>query len=345
MTLFTIFLIFAHISCSSDDDFDFGWGDDEEVEKPIVWEEVPVVDSVIIGSGPAGCAAAIYLGRAGYKPLVIQGHVLGGQLMYTSEIENYPGFKGTGPELMQLMQKQAEEAHATFVFEKIATVNFTIRPFRLTTESNTGIQARSVIIATGANARYLNIPSEQRLRNRGVSACAVCDGSLFTDQDVAIVGGGDCAIEEALYLSRICSSVKLIHRRDSLRASQSMQKKLFESKIELIWNSVVDEVLGEDFVNGVRLKNVKTGELVEHKIGALFIAIGHDPATEPFRNETGLEFDTEGYFVTDGTPRTGIPGIFVAGDCADKVFRQAITSAGTGCQAALLAERFLREDE
>jgi thioredoxin reductase (NADPH) len=246
---------------------------------------------------------------------------------------------------MVLMQKQAEEAGANFIFEKISTVDFSVRPFRLTTDSNSGLRAKSVIIATGANARYLNIPSEQKLRNRGVSACAVCDGALFSEQDVAVVGGGDCAIEEALYLVRICKSVKLIHRRDALRASQPMQKRLFDSQVEVIWDSVIDEVLGEDFVTGVRLKNVKTEEMTEYKIRALFLAIGHDPATEPFKNQTGLEFDEDGYFQTNGSVRTGIPGIFVAGDCADKVFRQAITSAGTGCQAALLAERFLREEE
>ena len=338
------FLILAAVACY-DDDFGWGMGDDDYDEQPreIDWDNVKVDDVIILGSGPAGSTAALYLARACYNPVVLHGGIPGGQLVYTSEIENYPGFKGTGPELVAKMQEQAEAAGARYEVATIASVNLSVRPFQLVSETNKGYKARALIVATGANARYLEIESEQRLRNRGVSACAVCDGALYTGQDVAVVGGGDTAIEEALHLAKMCKSVKLIHRRDQFRASKPMQKKLSESTIEVIFDSVVDEVLGEDCVKGLKLKNVKTGAVSEVKVNALFVAIGHVPATEVFAGQ--LERDREGYFVTQGNPATKVPGVFVAGDCADKVFRQAITSAGTGCQAALLAERYLMESD
>lgn len=338
--VFSFFL--ASTVCLDDD---FGWGMDDDYDEPreIDWDSVRVDDVIILGSGPAGSTAALYLARAGYKPLVLQGGIPGGQLVYTSEIENFPGFKGTGPELVEKIKEQAEAVGARYEFATVSSVNLSVRPFELVTETNTGYKARALIIATGANARYLGIESEQRLRNRGVSACAVCDGALYTGKDVAVVGGGDTAIEEALHLAKMCKSVKLIHRRDQLRASKPMQKKLSESTVEVVWDSVVEEVIGENFVTGLKLKNLKTNTESVMNVDALFLAIGHVPATEVFDGQ--LERDREGYFVTHGTPATKVPGVFVAGDCADKVFRQAITSAGTGCQAALLAEKFLMESD
>lgn len=341
--MFGLFFLLACLCKSNDDDDDgFGWGlgeSDDEGPKEIVWDKVPVNDVIIIGSGPAGCTAALYLARAGYKPVVLHGTVPGGQLVYTTEIENYPGFKGTGPDLVKFMEVQAKSAGAVFQAEKIIKADLSVFPYTLESENGVGYKCKSLIIATGANARYLGLESEQRLRNRGVSACAVCDGALYQNQDVAIVGGGDTAIEEALYLNKLCKSVKLIHRRDQLRASAPMKKRLAESTVEMVWDTVVDEVIGDDFVTGLRLKNVKTQKTSTISVGALFVAIGHVPATEPFKDQ--LPMDKEGYFTTNGTPATDKPGVYVAGDCADKVFRQAITSAGTGCQAALLAEKYL----
>jgi thioredoxin reductase (NADPH) len=355
MLLFPVLLsAFLPIACSSSDDDDdedgasspddddsvgFGWGDEDPVPVEIDWSTVAVTDVIVLGSGPAGSTAALYLARAGYSPLVLHGHVPGGQLMYTTDIENYPGFRGTGPELVKLIQAQAEGAGAKYELEEVKSVNLSVFPYRLETESNHGFQCKALIIATGAQAKYLGIESEQRLRNRGVSACAVCDGRVFSGQDVAVVGGGDTAIEEALYLTRMCKTVKLIHRRAELRASKPMQVRLQKSNVTVIWDTVVNEVVGDEYVTGVQLKNVKTGELSTLEIRALFIAIGHTPSTAQFVGQ--IETDPDGYIVTKGTPATSVPGVFVAGDCADRVYRQAITSAGTGCQAALLAEKYL----
>ncbi|OHS93121.1 thioredoxin reductase [Tritrichomonas foetus] len=345
LKLIFLLLFTQNVFCDDDDD-GFGWGfddEDDDTQKEIDWNTVPVHNVIILGSGPAGSTAALYLARTGQNPLVLHGSVPGGQLVYTTVIENYPGFNGTGPELVKYMQKQAEEAGAHYQLEKIEEVNLSVYPYTLKSENNKGFKCKSLVIATGATARYLGIESEQRLRNRGVSACAVCDGALYRGQDVAVVGGGDAAIEEALYLSRICKSVKLIHRRDQFRASLPMRKKIQNSSVEIIWDTVVNEVIGEDFVTGLQLQNVKTGELSNINVNALFVAVGHHPATEPFKGQ--LEMDKDGYFVTKGTPATSKPGVFVAGDCADKVFRQAITSAGTGAQAALLAEKYLADHE
>lgn len=337
------FLLFR-ASCEDDDESDgFGWGldDDLELPKEINWDEVPVIDVIILGSGPAGCTAALYAARAGYNTVVLHGDVPGGQLVYTTEVENFPSFNGTGPQLVDAMKEQAIRNGAKFLTDTIVKVNLSVFPRRLESYDGNGYKCRSLIIATGAKAKYLGLPSEERLKNRGVSACAICDGALYSNQDVAIVGGGDVAAEEALYLAKICRTVRLFHRRDELRASNPMKKRLAASKVQIIYDTVIDEVLGEDFVTGVQVKNVKTNELTNHTVSALFVAIGHFPETSIFEGQ--LDRDKGGYFITDGTPRTKVPGVFVAGDCADKVYRQAITSAGTGCQAALLAEHYLAD--
>ncbi|KAH0790003.1 thioredoxin reductase (NADPH) [Histomonas meleagridis] len=334
--------LFAIVKSELSDDDMLGWGIDDDDEGPIEikWDEVPVSDAIILGSGPAGSTAALYLARAGYSPLVLHGNIPRGQLVFTTEIENFPGFTGTGPELVKKIQSQAEAVGAKYEYDVILNVSFSEYPFKLQSESK-GYKAKSVIIATGANAKFLKIDSVERLRNRGVSACAVCDGPLYKDQPVAVVGGGDVAIEEALYLSKICSSVKLIHRRGQLRASLPMRQKLENSTIEVIWNTVVKEAEGDEFLTGVVLENVNTGEVETLHVNALFLAIGHEPATALFKGQ--IDMDQDGYIIHKNGQATNVPGIFVAGDCADKVFRQAITSAGSGCQAALLAERFLSE--
>ena len=305
------------------------------------WTQAEKQEVIIIGSGPAGSTAALYISRAGYKPIVLHGETPGGQLTGTTELENFPGFHGTGPELVEKIEQQATAAGAEYRFEHVTKVNFAVNPKQIETDSGKHYLAQAVIIATGANAQYLGLPSEQRLKSKGVSGCATCDGPLYRGKDVVVVGGGDAAAEEALYLHKICKSVKLVHRRDQLRASLPMRKKVADSGIEMMWNSVIEDVLGEDLVTGVMVKNVNTGEKTLVTCDALFVAIGHKPATEPFREY--LECDQQGYFTTNGSPVTKVPGVFVAGDCADRTYRQAITSAGTGCQAALLAERYLTE--
>jgi thioredoxin reductase (NADPH) len=328
---------------ASDED-DFGWGldeDSDEYPKEIIWEKVEVVDVLIIGSGPAGCTAALYAARAGLSTVVLHGNVPGGQLTQTTDVENYPAFEGTGTELVEKMKDQSMKYGAKFFTETVQEVNLSVFPRRIVTKTNVGFLCRSLIIATGAKAKYLGLPSEERLKNKGVSACAICDGRLFAHQDVAVVGGGDVAIEEALYLAKICRNVTLFHRRDKLRASHAMQKKLAASTVNVVYDTVVSEVLGDEYVTGVLVKNVKTGDVTNHSVAALFVAIGHEPETKLFEGQ--LDIDKSGYFVTDGSPNTKVPGVFVAGDCADKVYRQAITSAGTGCQAALLAERYISE--
>jgi thioredoxin reductase (NADPH) len=299
---------------------------------------------LIIGSGPAGYTAAIYAARAGLEPVVLAGFAFGGQLMITTDVENYPGYPQgvTGPAMMEDLQKQAERFGSRIIYEDATSVDLSARPFRAETDE-AGFTADSVIVATGASARWLGIESEQRLVNLGVSACATCDGALFRDKLMAVVGGGDTAMEEALFLTRFGTRVTVIHRRSELRASKIMQERaLSHEKIDFVWDSEVDEVLGEEFVTGVRLKNVKTGELSELATDALFIAIGHQPNTELYRGQ--LELDDAGYVkVQPGTTRTSLEGVFACGDVSDPSYRQAVTAAGTGCMASIDAERWLAE--
>ena len=298
---------------------------------------------VIIGSGPAGLTAAIYAARANLAPVVIDGMQPGGQLTQTTDVENFPGFEKpiSGFELVQTMRKQAERFGVRFIMDAVSSCELTGPVKTLTLMMNGTLEARAVIIATGASARYLGLPSEQQLMGRGVSACATCDGSFFKGQRVAVVGGGDTAMEDALYLSRLAEHVTLIHRRDAFRASKIMVDRVLSTPtIAIRWNTVVEEVLdvtkGE--VTGLKLKNVKSGELSEIPVQGLFVAIGHTPNTGIFAGQ--LELDAEGYLVTDDT-RTSVPGVYAAGDVQDRSYKQAITSAGTGCIAALQAERFL----
>ncbi len=307
---------------------------------------------IIVGSGPAGLTAAIYTARANLQPLciegVITGGIAGGQLMITTEVENYPGFPDgiKGPEIMELFKKQALRFGTQFVSADIDRVDFSQSPFRLWTDGKE-YQAHSVIIATGAKAKWLDLDSEQKLQNRGVSACATCDGYFFRDQDVCVVGGGDTAIEEALYLANLCKSVTVIHRRDELRASQIMQERAKKHpKIKFLWHTVVKEVLDVEkgTVTGLKVENVQTGETSLYPTQGLFIAIGHIPNTAMFADY--LQRDDNGYIVTQpDSTKTNIEGVFVAGDAQDHVFRQAITAAGTGCMAALEAERWLGSRE
>ena len=300
---------------------------------------------IIIGSGPAGLTAAIYAARANLKPLVFEGVQPGGQLTITTDVENYPGFpKGIlGPELMDKFRKQAQEFGAETLFENVDKVDFNSKPFKLHV-GDKEYEAESVIISTGASAKLLGLESESKLMGFGVSACATCDGFFFKDKEVAVVGGGNAAVEEAMFLTKFASKVKLIHRRDSLRAEKLLQKKLMENKkIEIIWDSVIEDVVGDQKpknVKGIKIKNVKTNKVSEIKLDGLFIAIGHDPATQLFKDQ--LKMDPEGYLITkpDST-ETNIPGVYAAGDVKDKTFRQAVTAAGMGCMAALEAEKFL----
>jgi len=306
---------------------------------------------LIVGSGAAGLTAAIYAARANLKPLVVQGLQPGGQMTITTDVENYPGFADViqGPWLMEQMQKQAENVGTEFLSDLIVEVDFSSRPYRALGDSGDTYLADAVIIATGAQARWLGLDSERRFNGRGVSACATCDGFFYRDQEVAVAGGGNTAVEEALYLSNICSRVTLVHRRDELRAEKIMQERLFRNpKIEVVWDSVVEEVTGGsgpmDGVEGVSLRNVKTGETSSLKVGGLFVAIGHDPATAAFKDR--IEMDDEGYILASpNSTKTSIAGVFAAGDCVDKVYRQAVTAAGMGCMAALEAEKYLAEQE
>jgi thioredoxin reductase (NADPH) len=302
---------------------------------------------LIVGSGPAGYTAAIYAARAELAPVVAAGMAFGGQLMITTDVENYPGFPEgvTGPEMMEMFQKQAERFGAEILFEDATALDLSTRPFRVETDS-ASFTAEALIIATGASARWIGLASEEAYMNRGVSACATCDGALYKDRPMAVVGGGDTAMEEALFLTRFATRVYIIHRRDELRASKIMQDRaLANPKIEMVWNSVVDEILGDgQSVNGVRLRNTQTDTLSELAVEACFIAIGHKPNTDLFRDV--LELQPNGYLRVDaGSTRTSIEGVFACGDVADATYRQAVTAAGTGCMAALDAERWLAAQE
>jgi thioredoxin reductase (NADPH) len=301
---------------------------------------------LIIGSGPAGYTAAIYAARANLAPILVQGLAVGGQMSITTDVENYPGFAEViqGPWLMEQMAAQAANCGAELVFDSITAVDLSRRPFACTSDSGDRYLAETLILATGAQARWLGLPSEQKFAGHGVSACATCDGFFFRNKRVVVVGGGNTAVEEALYLSQMASYVTLIHRRDQLRAEKVLQDRLFRNpKIEVVWNSVVEEILGREqplAVTGVRIRNVRTGEVSEIAADGVFIAIGHDPATQLVKGQ--LEMDRDGYVITapDSTA-TGVPGLFAAGDVQDKIFRQAVTAAGSGCMAALEAEKFL----
>jgi len=307
----------------------------------------------IIGSGPAGYTAAIYAARANLAPVLFAGgpaegdllRVPGGQLMITNDVENYPGFPEsvTGPELMDFFKRQAERFGTKVLMENVVKVDFSRRPFFLQGETHS-CHTETVIIATGASAMWLNVKGEDAFKNRGVSACATCDGAFFKGQDVIVVGGGDTAMEEATYLTKIVKHVSLVHRRDTLRASKIMQERAMKNpKISLIWNSVIDEVLGDDKgMNAALIRNVKTGERSQIKANGLFVAIGHRPNSDLFKGV--LETNPNGYInTTPGTTRTSLPGVFACGDVQDHYYRQAVTAAGTGCMAAMDAERWMTE--
>ena len=304
---------------------------------------------LIIGSGPAGYTAAIYAARASLEPVLIQGLQPGGQMTITTEVENYPGFADViqGPWLMEQMAAQAEHVGTKMVFDIVNDVDFTKRPFTATTDSGDVYTADTVIIATGAQARWLGLDSEQAFQGKGVSACATCDGFFFRGREVAVIGGGNSAVEEALFLTNHASKVTLVHRRDQLRAEQILQKRLFANpKVEIIWDSVVEAIEGGGdpaAVTGVTLRHVDTGETSLLPVDGVFVAIGHDPATAVFRGKIAM--DREGYIITapDSTA-TDVPGVFAAGDVKDKIYRQAVTAAGMGCMAALEAEKFLAEN-
>jgi thioredoxin reductase (NADPH) len=303
-------------------------------------------DLIIIGGGPAGYTAALYAARANLRPLVIEGFNWGGQLMITSDVENYPGYADgiMGPEMMADFRRQAERFETEFVTDNVTRVDFSQRPFRIWVE-DTEYTARSVIIATGASARWLGLESEERLKGRGVSACATCDGAFFRDKHIFVVGGGDSAFEEALFLTRFGYKVTLVHRRDEFRASPIMvDRARAHDKIEFKTPFAVEEVLGEDSISGLRLRNVETGDTEDVEAGALFVAIGHDPNTALFVDQ--LDHDENGYLVTKpGSTETNVPGVFAVGDVQDHIYRQAVTAAGSGCMGALDAERFLAEAE
>jgi thioredoxin reductase (NADPH) len=299
---------------------------------------------LIVGSGPAGYTAAVYAARAELDPLVLAGLEFGGQLMLTTDVENYPGFPEgvTGPALMEMFQQQAERFGTKVLLEDATRADLGRRPFVVETAERS-FSADALLIATGASARWLELPSEQRLQNKGVSACATCDGALYRGKAMAVVGGGDTAMEEALFLTRFATKVTVVHRRHELRASKIMQERaLANEKIDFAWNSVVEEVLGEDFVTGVRIRDVQSGESRDLAVEALFVAIGHAPNTALFQGQ--LELDERGYVkVEPGTTRTSVEGVFACGDVMDPSYRQAVTAAGTGCMAAIDAERWLAE--
>jgi thioredoxin reductase (NADPH) len=299
-------------------------------------------DVIIIGSGPAGLTAAVYTARANLHPLVIEGLQAGGQLMLTTDVENFPGFPDgiLGPELMAKFREQAERFGAEFVTADAEAADFSTRPFEVRVGATTHT-ARSIIVSTGANARLLGLESEQRLLGHGVSTCATCDGFFFRGHRIAVIGGGDSAVEEANFLTRFAEQVTIVHRRKELRASKIMQDRAFANpRIDFRWNSVVDEVVGDGRVQGLRLRDVESGGASELAVTGVFVAIGHDPNTKLFAGQ--LDLDADGYILTEpGTTKTSVPGVFAAGDVQDRVYRQAVTAAGSGCAAALEAERYL----
>ena len=301
----------------------------------------------IIGSGPAGYSAAIYCARANLQPILINGNQPGGQLTITTDVENYPGFATAiqGPWLMEQMEKQALHVGTKIIYDHIPQVDFAMRPFKLIGESGDIYEAETVIICTGAQARWLGLPSEKKFQGYGVSGCATCDGFFFKNKEVMVIGGGNSAIEEAIYLTNHASKVYVVHRRDKFRGEKIMQDRLFSNKkIEVIWNHELDEVLGNEapkLVTSARLKNTVDGSIKEMKIDGIFIAIGHKPNSEMFKN-TGIEIDSEGYINTKAdSTATSVKGVFAAGDIQDKIYRQAVTAAGTGCMAALEVEKLL----
>jgi thioredoxin reductase (NADPH) len=308
--------------------------------------ENEIHELIIVGGGPAGYTAALYAARADLSPLVIEGFQWGGQLMITSDVENYPGYPDgiMGPKMMEDFRRQAERFGAKFVTDDVTKVDFSERPFRVWVDKDE-YRAQAVIVATGASARWLGLESEERLKGRGVSACATCDGTFFKDRHIYVVGGGDTAFEEALYLTRFGIRVTLVHRRDDFRASQIMVDRAIAShKVDFLTPYVVDEVLGDNHISGLRLRNVDTGETHEVDAGALFIAIGHDPNTKLFVDQ--LDHDENGYLITrPGSTETNVPGVFAVGDVQDHIYRQAVTAAGSGCMGALDAERYLAELE
>jgi len=304
------------------------------------------VKVAIVGSGPAGLTAALYAARAELKPLVITGVPAGGQLLITTDVENYPGFPEgiQGPELIDRMRRQAARFGAEFVDDNVTRVDFSHRPFVLETGTNGTVRADAVIVATGANARWLDLPNENRLKGHGVSACATCDGFFFKGKELAVVGGGDTAMEESLFLTNFATHVTIIHRRDKFRASTIMLGRARNHpKISFLLDSAVEEVLGKETVEGLRVKNLKTGAVRELKVGGLFVAIGHVPATDVFRGV--LDLDKEGYVKVEHETRTNVEGVFAAGDVHDRRYRQAVSAAGSGCMAAIDAERWLAEHE
>ena len=306
--------------------------------------ENQIENVLIIGSGPAGDTAALYAARADLKPLVIDGITPGGQLTITTDVENYPGFpEGVmGPELMFKFREQAERFGARYVNGSVTSVDFSKRPFRIEVDEEDNYYAKTVIISSGATASLLGVPGEAELMGRGVSACATCDGFFFRDKELVVVGGGDTAMEESTFLTKFASKVHVVHRRDQLRASRIMQERAFNNpKIDFIWDSVVEEILGVDDgeVKSVKLRNIKTDEVIVRPIDGVFMAIGHKPNTEPFVGH--LDINENGYIITHDGTKTSVPGVFAGGDVQDWVYRQAVTAAGTGCMAAIDAEHFL----
>jgi thioredoxin reductase (NADPH) len=300
---------------------------------------------VILGSGPAGYTAALYAARANLKPLVLKGLEAGGQLMLTTDVENYPGFPDgiMGPELMEAMEKQSARFEAEIVAQSATRVDLSERPFRVWAGDQEWL-ASTVIVATGATAKWLDVPGEERLRGRGVSACATCDGFFFRDRDRVVVGGGDTAMEESTFLTKFANKVSIVHRRDEFRASKIMQDRaLSNPKVDVIWDTVVDEVTGDDAVDGVKLRNVRSGDVTDFPTDGVFMAIGHTPNTQLFEGQ--LELTDKRYIVIEEpTTKTSVPGVFAAGDVTDSIYRQAVTAAGQGCKSAMDAERFLEHE-